>query len=173
MKLIILIIISLFLQNKETLGQSFSHSLGTAILAGEEAVGLGLVYSPRINVIKFHEAITASLGTHIAIAANASDDGAGSTTQNFIGFEFPIMAELNFGKNSHPENESSFGGFIGIGYGISTLSQSDPGEAFAKGLIYNAGLRFRGDWGVRFAYLENFNSNVFGGASITIQWNIN
>jgi hypothetical protein len=43
----------------------------------------------------------------------------------------------------------------------------------AMGVIYNVGLRFRDDWGVRLANLENFNSNIFGGASISFQWNIN
>ncbi len=159
--------------NQKIHAQSFSHSLGAGILAGEEGMGLGLVYSPRVNLVKVGEDMTASLGSHIGVIANTDTDNSGSTTQSMIGFELPIMFELNFGASSHPDNTSSFGGFIGVGYGISSISQADPGESIAKGIIYDAGLRFSGEWGIKFAYLENFNDNIFGGASITIQWNIN
>jgi len=150
------------------LGQSFSHSIGPAILASEETIGAGLVYSPRINIIHFNDAITTSIGTHIALAAN-TDEEIGS----FIGVELPIMLELNFGANSYPENDSSFGGFIGVGYGFSTFSASDPGETFTKGVFYNVGFSIQGNLGIRFAYLENFDPNTFGGASITLQLNLN
>jgi len=152
--------------------QTFSHSLGAGILLGEEGGGFGSIYSPRINILQVGEGMTTSIGTHFALALNTQDEGS-STSQSFIGIELPIMLELNLGANSHPNNNNSFGGFLGIGYGFSSLSQADPGEVMVKGVFYNAGLRFKGDWGIKLAYLENFNPNIFGGASIVFQWNIN
>lgn len=162
----------LFFMSSTVSAQSVSHALGLGILAGEEGAGFGTVYSPRINVIKIGEGMTTSIGTHFGLILNTDSDGS-STSQSFIGIEFPIMLELNFGANSHPDNSNSFGGFVGVGYGFSTMSQADPGEAIATGMFLVGGLRFRGDWGIKLSYLENFNANIFGGASIIFQWNIN
>lgn len=148
--------------------QSFSHSIGVGALAGNEGLGLGSVYSPRLNVVKMGEGATASVGTHFALALNTSSDGA-SATQSFIGIEIPLMLELNFGAKSHPDNQQKFGGFFGIGYGFSSISSDE----FTKGIVYNAGLRFSYDWGIRFAYMTNFDPHKkFGAASITLQFNM-
>ena len=148
--------------------QSFSHSFGIGFLAGYEGLGLGSVYSPRINMVKIGEGVTASVGTHFALALNTSSDGA-STIQSFVGIEMPLVFELNFGAKSHPDNYNSFGGFIGVGYGFSSISS----DRFAKGVVYNAGFRFAYDWGVRFAYMDNSDPfREFGAASIIFQVSI-
>lgn len=141
--------------------QSFSHSIGVGVLAGGEGIGLGSVYSPRINIVKMGEGATASVGTHFALAANTDSEGS----QSFFGIEIPIMFELNFGAKSHPDNQNSFGGFLGMGYGFSSISSDE----FTEGVVYNAGLRFSGDWGIRFAYMDNSDPyKEFGAASITV-----
>jgi hypothetical protein len=169
--LIVILLFTLF-SSRTISAQSFSHSLGVGPLAGEEGIGLGTVYSPRINVIEVGSFMTTSIGTHFGLILNTNTDNSGSTNQSFIGIELPLMLEINLGAKSSPENSQAFGGFLGIGYGFSTLSQADPGEAMATGVFYVAGLRFSGDWGIKFSYLENFNPNIFGGASIIFQWNM-
>jgi hypothetical protein len=154
-------------------GITFSNAFGLGILAGEEGMGYGSVYSPRLNIINLTNGLTASLGSHIGLILNTNRDNSGATKQSFIGFELPIMLELNLGRSSHPLNLSSFGGFIGLGYGFSTMNQAEPGEAMTKGMFLVGGCRFKGDWGIKLSYLENFNKNIFGAASIIIQWNIN
>ncbi|MBL1231956.1 MAG: hypothetical protein COA31_004475 [Flavobacteriales bacterium] len=149
-------------------GITFSHAFGIGVLAGEEGMGFGSVYSPRLNIINISKSVTTSIGTHAGIILNTNDGGS----QSFIGIELPLMFEINIGSRSHPNNNSNFGTFLGIGYGFSSISRDDPSEVLTTGLFFVFGLRFS-DIGVKFSYLENFDENNFGGASIIIQFNIN
>ncbi len=154
-------------------GQSFSHAVGAGFISGDQGTGPGFVYSPRINMVKFGEASTISVGTHIGLAAKSGDSGSGGgSVQEFIGIDAPLMLEFNYGAYSYPKSESNFGVFGGIGYGFSSFSTLGPEETFTKGVFFNLGLRFADGLGGRVSYMENFEPEVFGSASLTVQYNL-
>jgi hypothetical protein len=156
------------LSNVSNAQVSFSHSAGASAYVGGQAAAWGINYSPRINLIELGDEMTLSLGTHLGLGLSYnSRDGSG----NSFTLDLPLMAELNFGHASHPETSSSFGGFAGIGYGISKIGSSGTFGADynnAAGLVINGGVRFlvaERAVGVRVAYMVNFKAdakNVIG-----------
>lgn len=120
---------------------SFSHSLGLGFYAGGAAGAPGLVYSPRVNIISIGDELTVSVGTHLAggLSFNSRDGG-----ENAFMYDLPIVAELNVGHAAHAETGSSFGGFVGVGYGINRVASSSAfsvDENEAAGPLVNGGLR--------------------------------
>lgn len=138
---------------------SFSHATGASIYVTTESTSAwGFMYSPRLNILEISDALTVSVGTHIGLGLTAnSRQGASS-----LALDIPLVVELNFGNSCHPESDGNFGGFVGVGYGISKIGEqgalgfSDFNEA--NGLVVNGGIRlFINDLplGARFSYLIN------------------
>lgn len=162
--LLILSIICIFMQTIISNAQvSFSHSIGASAYIGGDVAAWGLNYSPRVNLIELGDEMTLSLGTHLGLGMSYnSREGS----NNSFTLDLPLMAEINFGHASHPETSSSFGGFGGIGYGISKIGSSDEyGGTYnnAAGLVINGGVRFlvkERSVGARIAYMINFKSDA-------------
>ncbi len=163
-----ILLVALLILTQIAYGQvSFSHSVGGAIYVAGEAASPGIVYSPRLNFMELGDEITLSIGTHIAgwLAIDQSEGSGG------LALDVPIVTELNFGHAAHPDAESSFGGFLGAGYGISKIGAEDSfGSSYndARGFVFNGGLRFglkKGSFGTRVSYMLNTNEeykNVIG-----------
>jgi hypothetical protein len=90
---------------------------------------------------------------------------------NSFALDLPIVAEINFGHGANPDTKSSFGGFAGLGFGISKIGSSDSfGSDYnnAAGLVVNAGMRAilqENPVGFRVSYLLNTKEdfeNVIG-----------
>ncbi len=95
-----------------------------------------VLFSPRINVLQFEEHSTLSVGTHAAIGIVTYTEA----TRNInLVIDFPIVAEYNFGVTSNPDNESSFGFYLGGGYG---LHKSAVFDKLLTGPIAAGGIRF-------------------------------
>lgn len=159
-----------------TYGQiSFSHAGGVAAYGAGDVSAPAAMYSPRLNFVELADEMTISIGSHIGggLAFN-SREGA-----NSLALDIPIVAELNFGHAAHSDTESSFGGFIGAGYGISKIGDTSAfgsGSNDARGIVVNAGLRAlikEHSVGVRVSYMLNTKEggkNVIGlGAFYTLK----
>lgn len=163
-KNVILVFLLWFTQS--SYGQiTFSHSIGAAGYFNSLAENGGIMYSPRINFIELDNDITISAGTHMGLGLVTNAQGDGSYT-----LDVPLVAEINFGHAAHKRSRSSFGGFIGAGYGISKTSYSNTNHGYithtssgsndAKGLLINGGLRAiikKISIGMRVSYLRNTN----------------
>jgi len=154
---------------------SFSHAGGLADYGAGDVSAPAVLYSPRLNFVELGDEMTLSIGAHIGggLAFN-SREGA-----NSLALDIPVVAELNFGHAAHPDAESSFGGFAGVGYGISRIGDSSTfgsGYNDARGIVVNAGLRAlikEYSVGVRVSYMFNTkegSKNVIGlGAFYTLK----
>lgn len=158
----------LLLLSQFSFGQiSFSHSLGVSYYSSSLASAPGIMYSPRINFIELSDETTISAGTHLGLGIlYNSGEGASS----FV-LDLPIVAEINFGHGANPDTESSFGGFAGLGFGISKISSASAfGTDYnnAAGIVINGGIRTiikEKPLGLRVSYLLNTKEgykNVIG-----------
>lgn len=149
----------LFMASTISYGQiSFSHSIGGSIYAATNNTSAGgIMYSPRLNILEIDDDLTLSIGTHIGAGMSFnSREGASS-----LALDVPVMAEVNFGFASSSNSRSDFGGFAGVGYGISRIGDqgafgTDYNEA--NGIVLNAGVRglvSNIPLGARFSYLLN------------------
>ncbi|HCS19208.1 MAG TPA: hypothetical protein DIW47_01360 [Bacteroidetes bacterium] len=165
-KLFLLAIIS-FLSLQNSYAQlSFSHSFGASIYVSSLAAAPGLMYSPRLNFLELSDETSLSVGTHLGLGFSYnSQDGAGS-----FALDVPLVAEINFGHGALPDTESNFGGFLGLGYGISRIgSDATFGADYneAAGPVFNGGIRtyiWDRPLGLRASYLINTKegyANVF------------
>lgn len=141
------------------LGQiSFSHTLGGSIYSStDNNSAAGIMYSPRLNVMELADEITVSIGTHLGFGlALNSRTGASS-----LAIDIPVVAEVNVGAGSHRDASSDFGGFAGIGYGISQIGDEGAfglGYNEASGILINGGVRtnrLQLPVGLRISYLVN------------------
>lgn len=164
--LAILFVLTLFFTHDLQAQASFSHSLGGSYYFSRDASTSGIMYSPRINLVRLDREVTLSLGTHFGFGLVFNSREGGS-----IALDVPILAEINFGNASNPDANSDVGGFVGAGYGISKIGQSgtfSDGFNDAAGIVINGGVIFtikqRYSFGLRTSYLINFkpdNGGVF------------
>ena len=149
---------------------SFSHSLGGSVYLSENVSAPGILYSPRLNFLELGDEITVSVGTHLGLGFSLNADSQGGGSGSFA-LDLPVVAEINFGQGANPDTQSSFGGFAGLGFGISKMGASDAmGDGYndAAGVVINGGLRaiIRDKAvGLRVSYLLNIkkdNSSVLG-----------
>jgi hypothetical protein len=156
---------------------SFSHAAGIKLLVPafnsasvldiESEPTLGLMYSPRVNVIQFNNS-TISLGTHFAMAFEGSFNTNGNNSSSFV-FDIPFVIEYNFGLASNRRNTDKFGLYVGGGYGVHNSGGSETISSKISGFIGNIGVRFF-SFGVPFdihaSYLkgtgDTSNDSVFG-----------
>ncbi len=163
-----LLVLSLLLFTQIVFSQvTFSHAAGASFYVGGQASAPGIMYSPRVNILEISDALSFSLGTHLGLGLTFnSQEGASS-----FALDIPLVAELNFGSKATPENEESFGGFVGAGYGISKIGSAGAFGADsndASGPVFNAGIRTviaNIPVGLRASFLLNLKSgykSVFG-----------
>lgn len=153
---------------------SFSHSFGGAYYISSLASAPGLTYSPRINFLELSQELTISAGTHLGLGmVYSSGEGASS-----FAFDLPLVAEINFGHAASPKTSSSFGGFAGLGFGISKIGSAGTFGADyndASGLIINGGVRAiikEKPLGLRVAYLLNLKEGFENVLTIGIFYSI-
>jgi len=135
---------------------SFSHSLGASFYIGGDAAAPGATYSPRINLVGVGDEMTVSVGTHLGLGFMYNSQSGGS-----FALDLPLVAEVNFGHASSEDATANFGGFLGIGVGISKIGSAGAfGGSYndAAGFLVNGGLKAYirdRSVGFRFAYLLN------------------
>ncbi len=124
---------------------SFSHSVGLSFImpTNQDLVdigGLGVEYSPRLNVLEVGDNSTVSVGTHLLLGGSGGDSRSGF---DFY-YSLPLVAEYNFGSASNRDNMDNFGFYVGGGYGI--FSQTVLSSSINAPVLTG---------GVRFIFREN------------------
>ena len=171
-KLILSLIVgaALIITTNETFAQtSFSHSIGGGIFAGNKSgSGQGITYSPRLNFMELGDEMTLSAGTHLSLGFSGTSNSQSGSSGSFL-IDLPIVAEMNFGCGSNNDSRSSFGGFIGAGFGYNKMASSDPvfgtTSMSSSGLLVNGGIRAlikERPIGLRVSYLLSSKQTVLG-----------
>ena len=141
----------IFMATTATNAQSFMHSYGAtpAILLAKDGYGnqfylyqTDLTYFPRFNFVENENSsisIGAPVGVGISIVNSDNDPGIG------FSFDLPAVVDYNIGCKSTADNESTFGGYFGAGFGYSHYSVSGTQNSDFKdasyGPLVRAGVR--------------------------------
>ncbi len=148
---------SLFSQHfMQSAGATISAITGTVkIPGGSESFGLSqtnLTYFPRFNFVENeHSSISvgAPIGLGIAIVTNTIGNDVGIS----FAYDLPLVVDYNIGCKSTKDNDRSFGGYVGAGFGYYKINISNSEYSNYNGATY--GPMVRG--GVRFK-LPNWDS---------------
>jgi hypothetical protein len=121
----------------------FRHSVGGGLIFGTGKVpagansssydkpsyaGYGVFYYPRVN---FTEMGGGSISAGIPLTLGASGSVNSRTGGNLsVVADLPLTVDYNFGAGSSDEDESNFGGFVGVGFGYT---YSNFNETYAIG----------------------------------------
>lgn len=151
--------------------QSLMHSFGATVTITTDKVSSDygsskfslsqtyLSYFPRYNFIE-NENSSISIGAPIGVGAGVARYSAVSDAGFFFAYDLPLVVDYNIGCKSSRDNEQTFGGYLGVGFGYSHMSISGSSYADFKGSSY--GPIFRG--GVRIGS----TSALWDGHGITI-----
>ncbi len=153
---IVFFLISSF--SSKILGQSLMHSFGATISVlqgtlhdangGYESFGLeqnNLTYFPRYNFVE-NENSSISVGAPIGIGIGLVTNTYGNDAGVLFSYDIPIVIDYNFGCKSTKENDQSFGGYFGAGFGYNKVSISGSSysdfNGSSYGPLFRAGVRF-------------------------------
>ncbi|HLK29055.1 MAG TPA: hypothetical protein VKT28_10745 [Puia sp.] len=155
----LLFILCIFFLSTTTLrAQKLMHSFGLtlSVLQGTlheggnnyESFALeqsNLTYFPRYNFVENENSsisIGAPIGVGIGIATNTYGNDAGV----IFSYDLPVVIDYNIGCKSTMENDRTFGGYFGAGFGYNKVSIS--GSSYSNfngssyGPLFRAGMRF-------------------------------
>ena len=103
-----------------------------------------LTYFPRLNFIEGENSsvsVGVPLSAGLSVARNTFDNEAGLS----YSLDFPLVLDYNLGAKSTPDNEGSFGGYLGGGFGYSLTSikfGDGTTNANSYGPLFRGGVRF-------------------------------
>ncbi|GAA3560489.1 hypothetical protein [Snuella lapsa] len=178
MKNILVLVFLVFFCDILPAQESFSHSVGAGGFIGTRKASLhaiGVVYSPRLNLINVGKSSTLSLGANFGIGYNVDNN---FIEENQITFHIPIIIDYNFGlASSNKAQQNKSGGFLGIGYSFEQTGErlnngnfNDPTliKKFMNGPLANIGYRFKigsKPFVIRLSYL--YGTGDFEGGYLT------
>jgi hypothetical protein len=152
-----LILLASFLLTAGTgFSQSFMHAVGATVhlmnsnvvsdgYSGSTSVAMTTInYFPRYTLIE-NDNSSVSVGAPVGIGIGFHSDTYTGTSEFFWGYDLPAVVDYNIGLNSTPDNNSSFGGYFGAGFGYSHTNWNIDGystTANSYGPIVRAGFRF-------------------------------
>ena len=97
-------------------------------------------YFPRYNFVE-NDNSSVSIGLPVSvglgIASNRFADDAGL----YFSYDLPAVVDYNFGCKSTMDNEETFGGYFGAGFGYNKISISKSQESDFNGASYGPLLR--------------------------------
>ena len=155
-KLLIIICIFFFSINRVT-AQKLMHSFGLtlSVLQGTLHQGLGyetfgveqnnVTWFPRYNFIE-GENSSVSIGAPVGVGIGLATNTIGNDAGILFSYDLPVVLDYNIGCKSTVDNDRTFGGYFGAGFGynkviISGSSYSDfNGSSY--GPLIRAGFRF-------------------------------
>lgn len=135
---------------------SLSYSVGVSGNFSSNVKCPLILKSLRLNFAELDDEVTLSLGTHVGTLIFLLP-----SRFNAFAMDIPLVVEANFGHAAHPNTQSYFGGFAGLGFGFNYMaisSNENSRISGALGPVINAGIRFfDGDQsiGLRLSYLYN------------------
>lgn len=156
---------------------SFSHSLGASYYFCPVAEGLGVMYSPRLNLASLGGESSFSVGTHLGLGLSFSSNSQSGSSSSYT-LDLPLVLELNFGQASQPGASSMFGGFFGVGYGYSSIGSSDSWGGVSSnktsGPVFNGGIRFNiaeRPLGIRASFLKSLDKDAKDVIGVGVSYN--
>ena len=142
----------------------FSHRFGGTyfgVYSSEfsSTSGLGFTYFPKISFNSL------SLGMPVSLALSALS-GSGNSSGLALTYHIPVVADLNFGLGSTPDenDDRGIGGYIGGGFGFYSTQYTSSignGSLTAFGPIARTGIRFlikENPFDIGFMYSINLGS---------------
>jgi hypothetical protein len=129
-----------------TKGANYDYRIDTAKYTANLS-GIGVVYSPRLNLFEIGRSSSFSVGTNIGLGYKftATQGATGSP----LVIDLPLMFNFNTGAASTFDNAQGFGWFLGLGVGYSKIGESIKFYNGSMGPIANFGIRL------------NLNENFF------------
>ncbi|MGO4290094.1 hypothetical protein [Chitinophaga sp. RAB17] len=168
----------------------FSHAIGGGLFAGNSYLGAGIVYSPRLNFLRFSDQSVLSLGTHIGLGTTVNDNynsNTGGNSTSIFMTNIPVLLTWNFGNAATNYAYTKWGFFAGAGYGFQNAARGvefiddeevSTNQIHISGVVLSAGLRLpvkNNSFGLRVAYMLNnnkYNPDIPGITTIGIDYNI-
>lgn len=117
-----------------TPSSSYSYSLAQT----------NFTYFPRYNFIE-NENSSISIGAPVGAGIGIAQNTYGNDVGLLFAYDLPIVLDYNFGCKSTYENDNTFGGYLGVGFGYYRVNISKSEYSDYNGSTY--GPIFRG--GVR------------------------
>jgi len=106
----------------------------------------GLVVAPRVNIVDLSDNASVSIGTKASLLYFSLANGSQDLPETRLGFDAPVFAMVNIGRESNDYAIEQMGFVVGIGYsfGQLTLSGDNYEEVLqADGVALMGGLRFQ------------------------------
>ncbi|MBO9730589.1 MAG: hypothetical protein J7623_18245 [Chitinophaga sp.] len=179
-----------FLKDASAQSRLFSHAIGGGLFAGNSYLGAGLVYSPRLNFLRFSDHSVLALSTHIGVGTTINDNynsnTGGNSTSIFMA-NMPVLVTWNFGNAATRRAYTKWGFFTGAGYGFHNATHGvefiddeevSSNQIHVSGMVLSAGINFpiaNSSFGIRVAHLFNnnqYNPDIAGITTIGIDYNI-
>ena len=110
----------------------------------------GLVVAPRINILDLTDAASLSVGTQASLMYYSLAEGSRDLPESRVGFEAPLMVQVNIGRDANDYAIEQMGFVVGVGYNYGQLKLSDEGN---KETLKTTGVTVMG--GIRFAAFNN------------------
>lgn len=168
----------------------FSHAIGGGLFSTRNFLGGGIVYSPRLNMIRFSNKSVLSAGIQLGLGTSIGDNynsnTGGNSTSIFMA-NMPFLLTWNYGNAATRKAYTKWGFFAGAGYGFQNSTRSvefvddeevTTSQVHVSGVALGTGIRFpvsHHSFGVSFSYLfnnNNYNPDIHGIAGIALNYNI-
>lgn len=99
-----------------------------------------LTYFPRYNFIE-NDNSSVSIGAPVGIGIGLATNTFGSDVGVAFAYDLPLVLDYNIGCKSTMENENTFGGYFGVGFGYYKVNISGSSYSDFKGTSYGPMLR--------------------------------
>ena len=123
--------------------QSFMHSIGATptLLFGKDEFSnsyqifqTNITYFPRYNFVE-NENSSIDIGAPLGIGFGIANSTYGDPAFLFA-YDHPAVVDYNIGCKSTPDNDNTFGGYVGAGFGYYHVSVSGSSYSDFKGGTY-------------------------------------
>lgn len=168
----------------------FSHAIGGGLFTTRNFLGGGIVYSPRLNMIRFSNKSVLSAGMQLGLGTSIGDNynsNTGGNSTSIFMINVPFLLTWNYGNAATSQAITKWGFFAGAGYGFQNSTRSvefvddeevTTNQVHVSGVALGAGIRFpvsHHSFGISFSYLFNnnhYNPDIHGIAGISVNYNI-
>ena len=128
----------------------FNWGMGLGIHQIGDKYSPGLVVAPRLNIIDLTDAASFSIGTQASLMYFSLAEGSRDLPESRFGFEAPILAMVNIGRDANEYAIEQMGFVVGAGYNFGQLTLSGDGY---EDVLQTTGVTVMG--GIRFAAFNN------------------
>ena len=128
----------------------FNWGAGIGIHQIGDKYSPGLVVAPRINIFDLTDEASISIGTQASLMYFSLAEGSLDLPETRFGFEVPLMAMVNIGRDANTYAIEQMGFVVGVGYNFGQLTLSGDGY---EDVLTTDGVTVMG--GIRFSAFNN------------------